>query len=105
MGEEMLLNVRECILQYKEYTGQNFKLKRGPKALLTFEDPEAEIVANTMEEGLGIRHAANRVNCYRLGKGKEILGVSCLFNLFQNLNPKYTTVVKMKTGSNDPDSM
>ena len=103
--KKILLDVRECILKNKEYKGQNLKLKRGPRTLLTFEDPEAEIVANTMEEGLGIRHAANRVNCYRLGKGKEILGVSCLFNLFQSLKPKYTTVGEMKTGWNDPGSM
>ena len=65
---------------------------------------EANILAECMEDGLGIRHATFCVNAYRISMKKEILGMSCIHKLFQKLKPKFSVVGKMKTGSNKPES-
>ena len=100
----ILANVRECMIKNVEYTGQNVKKRRGPMPELNYKSREAEIIAQTMEDGLGIRHASFRVNFWRQGKGKEVLGMTCIHSLFQKLKPKFSVVGKMKTGSNDATS-
>ena len=91
-------------MEDKEYTGQSIRKKRGPQSMFSYKDEEAKILAKAMEEGLGLRHATFRVNNYRILKGLEIVGMSCPHNLFQKLKPKFSTVGKMKQGSNDPKS-
>ena len=71
---------------------------------LSYKDREAEILAQTVEDWLGIMHATFCINTYRIGLQKEILGMSCIHSLFQKLKPKFSAVGKMKTGSNDPGS-
>ena len=73
-------------------------------SVLTFDSQDAEITAKTMEDGLGIRHATMHVNTYRNRMGKVILGQTCILGLFQRLKPLMTSIRKMKSGSNAPDS-
>ena len=87
-----------------EYTGQGVKKRRGPIPVLTFDSQEAEITAKVMEDGLGIRHATMHVNTYRNRIGKVILGQTYILGMFQRLKPLMTSIRKIKTGSNDPDS-
>ena len=62
--------------------------------MFSYKDEEAKILAKAMEEGLGLKHATLRVNNYRILKGMEIVGMSCLHSLFQKLKPKFSTVGK-----------
>ena len=102
--KEILQAVRVCFIRNIEYTGQGIKKRRGPLPVLAINSEEARIVATSCEKNLGIRHATQRVNTYRVRLGKGILGQTCIFGLFQRLKPLITTIGKMKTGSNDATS-
>ena len=102
--KEILQAVRVCSIRNIEYTGQGIKKRRGPLPVLAINSEEARIVATSCEKNLGIRHATQRVNTYRVRLGKGILGQTCIFGLFQRLKPLIKTIDKMKTGSNDATS-
>ena len=73
---DILRAVRVCIIKNIEYTGQGIKKRRGFLPTLTIKSKEAKIVAATMEKSLGIRHATQRVNTYRIRMNLGILGES-----------------------------
>ena len=75
----------------KNIQGRDQK-RRGKTHLLSTDSEEAKILAATTEKGLGIRHAAWRVNTYRDMRGEAVVGQTCVFGLFQRVKPTFTAV-------------
>jgi hypothetical protein len=78
--------------------------KLGREPLLGKDAVEAQIVADSQEEGASVRHSHYIVNTFRREQGLLSLTLGCVYALIVRLKPKAQRVRYIKQGSNDPTS-
>ena len=65
---------------------------------------EAQIVADSQEEGLSVHHSHYLVNTFRQEQGLLSLTLACVYALIVRLKPKAPRVKYIKQGSNGQTS-
>jgi len=103
---KVLLRVQYCIDQHIEYTGDLMPTqnKGHSRRILDINSVEAQILADTMELGLGLREADHIINEYRSIVSKLHVSVSIVYNLHRALEPAVSSIAKHKQGNADKGS-
>ena len=71
--QAVLQDVRECVLEHREYTGQRQRRPRDA-AKLAMDGAEASIIADCIEDGISLRQTLAEVNAWRIEAGLEHVG-------------------------------
>ena len=82
----------------QEYTGNNFTRHLNPPYLLSNLD-ELNILADSMENRLGLRYTTLLVNCHRHQNGFDAVCKSTVNLAFLRIQPKITRVQKIQQGT------
>ena len=96
------LNCKEFGITYDGSRLVATKLGRQP--MLANDSLEAQIVADSQEEGASVRHSHYIVNTFRREQDLLSLTLGCVYALIVRLKPKAQRVKYIKQGSNDPTS-
>ena len=94
-------DVLDSLTEGKLFNDAKIKKKFGRNPVLHINSPEAKILTNTVESGLGLKHALDAINEYRDSVGKDLVRGGCIYGLHTRLNPSVFNVKKRKTGSRD----
>ena len=83
-----------------EYTGNNYSLSRhfNPSYLVSNVD-EINLLANSMENRLGIMYTTKLLNCHRRQNGVNEVSKSTVNLAFSRLAPKITRIQKIQQGT------
>ena len=92
--------VNKCKAMKKDYTGNNYNLSRNfnPSYLVSNVD-EINLLANSMENGLGITYTTKLLNCHRHQSGVDAVCRSTANLAFLRLAPKITRIQKIQQGT------
>ena len=82
----ILMEVWQSILEQREYN-HNLHSNSGRTPMVAEGDPDEDIIANWMEQGLGFRHTLAMVNQSRVERGLIHIGISALIFAFRRMNP------------------
>ena len=93
--ERMWHIVLKCKEMEQDYTGNNFTTHLNPPYLLSDPD-ELNILANVLENRLGIRYTTHLINCHRHHNGFDALCKSTVNIAFLRLQPKRTRIQKIQ---------
>ena len=100
----VLENVVYCAKQNLIYNGaRNSKTIRASRLIAPGSEDE-QLVADSMEDGFGIRQTTARVNALRTARGDMHVGCSCVYATYMKLQPDIKPIKAIKQGSNDPTS-
>ena len=83
---DVLLDVEWCMENDVEYTGQR-KIKARTQAAIALDSKEAKLIADGMEDRLGLRLVCEMVNTSRRLKGLMHLGQTAIYNTYLALKP------------------
>ena len=78
----------------QEYTGNNDTMNLNPTYLLS-NSYELNILADLMENRLGLRYTTHLINCYRRQNGFDAVCNSTVNLAFLRLQPKITRIEKI----------
>ena len=87
--------VNKCKEMEQKYTGNNFTRHLNPPYLLSNLD-ELNILADSMENRLGLRYTTQLINCHRYRKGFDAVCKSTVNLAFLRLQPKITRIQKIQ---------
>jgi hypothetical protein len=73
----------------------------GLKVIITTDSTEAQIIADSMQDGMSCRLAWHLVNEHRYQQDLESLTFSAVYSVIARLMPKVKKVKHLKQGSND----
>ena len=90
--------VNRCKEMEQEYTGNNCTRHLGQPDLLSNPD-ELNILADAMENKLGLRYTTHLINCHRHNKGFNSVCKSTVNLAFLILQPERTRVQKIQQGT------
>ena len=90
--------VNKCKEMEQEYTGNNFTRHLNPPYLLSNLD-ELNIIANPMENRLGLRYTTLLINCHRHQNGFNAVCKSTVNLAFLRLQTKITRIQKIQQGT------
>ena len=82
----------------QEYTGNNCTRHLNPPYLLSNPD-ELNILADTMENRLGLRYTTHIINCHFHNNGFDAVCKSTVNLSFLRLQPKITRTKKIQQGT------
>ena len=94
--------VSKCKQMKTEYTGNNYNFSRhfNPSYLVSNVD-EINLLANLMENRLGIMYTTKLLNCHRHQNGVDAVCRSTANLAFLRLTPKITRIQKIQQGTNN----
>jgi len=98
---DVLLDVEWCMENDVEYTGQR-KIKARTQAAIALDSKEAKLIADGMEDRLGLRLVCEMVNTSRRLKGLMHLGQTAIYNTYLALKPVTNWIGDAKQGKTDP---
>ena len=81
----------------QEYTGNNITRHLNPPYLLSNME-ELNILADSMENRLGLRYTTQLINCHRHQNGFDAVCKSTVNLAFLRLQPKITIIHKIQQG-------
>lgn len=87
--ERVLVSVQECRNRGFEYTGERRSGSGGSNRLIEQQSLDSQIIADAMEECLGVRQTTALINETRVARGIQHVGVSAVYGAVQRLNPTY----------------
>ena len=90
--------VNKCKEMEQEYTGNNCTRNLNPPYLLSNTD-EINILADAMENRLGLRYTTHLINFHRHHNGFDALCKSIVNIAFLRLQPKITRTQKIQQGT------
>ena len=91
--------VNKCKEMEQEYTGNNNVTRHlNPTYLLSNSD-ELNILANSMENRLGLTYTTKLINCHRYRNGFDAVHRSTVNLAFLRLQPKITRIQKTQQGT------
>ena len=100
--EGVLEECSACIKSHTEYTGERRGGSGNHKPLIETGSFYMQMVADCMEEGLGLRTTMERVNKHRVAAGLLHVGKSAVASAYHRACPVLAMVSRVKSGSNDP---
>ena len=106
----IIREVRECAKEGTVYTGERTGSPRTELMAIPLGSVAAAIIAESMEDGAGIRRAHLDVLDWlyqRVESGKQDVqwwGLSATYSCYLRMNPTVTVVQKRAQGSDDPES-
>ena len=89
-----------CIEQGVKYTGKNATKKNGRPYLLS-SSYEINLLANSMQNRLGLHYTTILINCNCHTYGDNALSKSTVNLAFRRLQPKTTKIQKIQQGTNN----
>ena len=89
----VLKEVWKCMSDGREYTGDKRNVG-GRRCLIEPGAVEENIIANWMEQGLGLRNTLDMVNQSRVDRGLLHCGLSAMITAFRRMNPTITRIRK-----------
>ena len=87
-----------CIEKGVKYTGKNVTKKHGRPYLLS-SSSEINLLANSMENHLGLRYTTLLINCHRHTHSDKAASRSTVNLGFRILQPKITKIEKIQQGT------
>eukprot|EP01045_Picozoa_sp_COSAG04_P015981 COSAG04_NODE_1302_length_7312_cov_2.782289_5_plen_439_part_00 len=103
----VLVDVTECLEAGAEYSGGRSVQPRA-QALISTDSEEANIIADCMEDKMGIRQTAAEVNFWRVHVAQPPrtpeLGVTCVWSCYCALDKEETAVLEISQGKTDPEA-
>ena len=90
--------VNTCEEMEQEYTGNNVTRHLNPPYLLLNSD-ELNILADAMENRLGLRYTTHLINCHFYQNGFDAVCKSTVNTAFLRLQPKRTRINKIQQGT------
>ena len=87
-----------CIEQEVKYTGRNVTKKHGRPYLLS-SSYEINLLANSMQNRLGLRYTTLLINCHRQTHGDNAVSRSTFNLALRRLQPKITKIRKIRQGT------
>ncbi len=105
-----ILNVLRDVFDKRQqnlvYTGASADtpMRVSRRRVISADSAEAQIIADTLELGLGVREAQLMVNDYRQSLGKSHLGVTTIYKAYIFLKGKTVPILYAKQGSSDVTS-
>ena len=84
-----------CIEKGVKYTGKNVTKKHGIPYLL-FSSSEINLLANSMENRLGLRYNPHLINCHRHTHCDNAVSRSTVNLSFRRIQPKITKIQKIQ---------
>ena len=100
----VLRELQRCALAGQEYTGERARDLSHARALLQIDSPDAAVMADAMERGLGLSKATAAVNTARVRRGLDPVGRSAVYSLHLRCKPVVTAIELCKQGKTDPYS-
>ena len=92
--------VNKCKQMKKEYTGNNYNLSRHFNlSYLISNVDEINLLANSMENRLGLTYTTKLLNCHRHQNGVDAVCRSTVNLAFSRLAPKITRIEKIQQGT------
>jgi hypothetical protein len=98
----VLTECAKCILNKVEYTGGRRGGSGNNKPIIETGSFYMQMVADCMEEGLGLHTTMNRVNKHRVDAGLLHVGQSAIASAYHRACPVCQMVTRVKSGSHDP---
>ena len=89
-----------CIEQGVKYTGKNVTKKHGRLYLLS-SSSEINLLANSMQNRLGLRYTTLLINCHRQTHAENAVSKSTVNLAFRRLQPRITKIQKTQQGTNN----
>ena len=89
-----------CIEKGVKYTGKKVTKKNGRPYLLSYSS-KINLLANSMENRLGLRYTAILISYHRHTHGDNAVSRSTVNLSFRILQPKITKIEKIKQGTKD----
>ena len=103
----VLEEVQLCAKAGIPYVGTR-KCPSRARAKIPLDSVEAQIVADYMEDGYGLRQTTAQVNKYRQDQAEDDswvrVGVSAVYSCYLALDPVVTAVEDVKQGKHDPEA-
>ena len=93
--------VNKCKEMEQEYTGNNNVTRNLNQPYLLSNLDELNILANSMENRLGISYTTKLLNCHRYRNGFDAVCRSTVNLAFLRLQPKITRIQKIQQGMNN----
>ena len=87
-----------CIYKGVKYTGKNVTKKHGRLYLLS-SSFEINLLANSMENCLGLHYTTILINCHHHTHGDNAVSRPTVNLSFRRLHPKITKIEKIKQGT------
>ena len=104
--EETVRNTIRDVVYCQEhclrYSGDGHYESVGRKTIIKEDSVEAEIIADTMENGNSLKMGAYIVNQYRKTNSKPSVTYSAVHGCFKRLQPQLKLIKRGKQGSKDP---
>lgn len=100
----ILLQVMNCAKKGLKYCGNRLQGSGGHNKMIFHDSIEQQIIADAIEDGLGLRQATNLVNVYRNSKNKIHVGVTSIYSAYLRMQSTVSPIKAAKQGSSDVDS-
>ena len=83
--------IQHCKEEDIPYVGQT-RVPPGQKPLIPVDSPEAQIIADCLENGDSIRDTTFHLNTWRRDQGKDEFGINPVCSCYMRLKPKIQTI-------------
>src|SRR5947209_7983645 len=103
MVHHVLEAIIKCAMMGIEYDGGQHMGSGSHNSLIMLNSTESQIIADRMEQGLGLRQTTTLVNEYCIAIDKSHIGVSTVYSTYLQLNPVVTPISAVKQGNTNPD--
>jgi hypothetical protein len=101
--ERVLANLSLSRKSGIQYEG-NVSWEGGAKSLIELDQPEAQIICDSIEQGNSIKMTKLIVNKYRKERNLPLFGYNPIFGCYQRMKPKVIPYRKKRQGSTDPEA-
>jgi len=102
--DDILQEIIDCRAQGVAYTGRRRPYSAYKPVVLECDSYEAQLVADSLEEGFSLQQATNLVNKHRMDNDMDLVSNSAVYSLSKRLQPEVSPIKKIKQGSKDVNS-